>query len=210
MTTTIDLTAYLVLDPILCEPLGMVKTAVEAARAGATVVQLRAPQWKKRALAECARALKRELAPYHVPLIINDHVDIALAVDADGVHVGQSDLSPEDTRRLLGPQRILGLSVSTLEECRAVPRDLVDYIGIGPIWATATKPDAAPALGIEGLKAVIAEAPCPHVTIGGIHLGNLANVKHAGAQGFAVVSAICGQPDPYEATRELIRTWQAA
>lgn len=204
----IDLTAYLVLDPVLCEPLGMVETARQAAAAGITIVQLRAPDWKKRRFAECARALLEVLRPYSVPLIINDHVDVALAVGAQGVHVGQKDLPVEDTRRLLGDEAILGLSVSTPEQCRQADPDIVDYIGIGPVWATATKPDADPALGPEGLRALSAMAPCPHVTIGGISAERLPAVKAAGAQGFAVVSAICGQPSPFEATRELIRIWK--
>ncbi len=208
MRKPIDLTAYLVLDPVLCEPIGMVQTAIEAARAGVNVIQLRAPQWKKREIAECARDMQRALLPYHVPLIINDHVDVAMAVNADGVHVGQDDLAPEDARRLLGEEKIIGLSVSTPRECMEVPTDIVDYIGIGPVWATNTKPDAAAPLGLDGLKAFVEHAPCPHVAIGGISLANLAEVKATGAKGFAVVSAICGQDSPYDATRALIELWQ--
>ncbi len=204
-----QLKAYLVLDPQLCGEYGMLNTAIDAARAGVSMVQLRAPQWKKRALAECARELLRALSPMGVPLIINDHVDVAVAVRAQGVHVGQSDLSPEDTRALLLPGQILGLSVSSLAEC---PQDnrLVDYIGVGPVWATQTKTDAAPALGLDGLKAVVLRSPCPSVAIGSIQAKNLTQVKQTGVNGFAVVSAICGQPSPYEAALTLVQQWDAA
>lgn len=205
----INLTHYLVLDPGLCAPLGMVETARQAAHAGMTVVQLRAPDWKKRAYAECARALLSVLHPLGVSLIINDHVDVALAVGADGVHVGQSDLSPEDCRKLLGPLPFLGLSVSSLAEAQSTPTQLVDYIGIGPIWTTSTKPDAAPAMGIEGLKAVLSNIHLPHVAIGGIGVAQLPSLIAAGASGYAVVSAVCGQPDVSEAAHRLISTWQS-
>ncbi|MEI7432417.1 MAG: thiamine phosphate synthase, partial [Betaproteobacteria bacterium] len=126
---TIDLSLYLVLDPELCGgPAEMVRTARLAAENGATVVQLRAPQWKKRQWLETARELKAVLAPLGVPLIINDQVDVALAVDADGVHVGQADLPVAETRRLIGPGKILGLSVSNAEQLAAVPEG-VDYLG---------------------------------------------------------------------------------
>ena len=109
----IDLSLYLVLDPDLCGgPAGMVHTAIQAAKNGATVVQLRAPNWKKRQWLETATELKRVLESYRVPLIINDQVDVALAVDAEGVHVGQDDLPASEARRLIGPDKWLGLSVS--------------------------------------------------------------------------------------------------
>ena len=131
---TIDLSLYLVLDLDLCGgPAGMVHTAIQAAKNGATVVQLRAPNWKKRQWLATAFALKAALAPYGVPLIINDHIDVALAVDAEGVHVGQGDLPALETRRLIGPDRILGLSVGSAEEMATVPAAGVDYLGIGPV-----------------------------------------------------------------------------
>ena len=202
----IDLSLYLVLDPDLCGGAeGMVRTAWLAAENGATVVQLRAPGWKKRQWLETARELKSVLAPFGVPLIINDHVDIALAIDADGVHVGQDDLPVAEVRRLIGPDKILGLSVSNAAELGAVPQG-VDYLGIGPVYPTGTKPDAAAATGVSLFGELVAAARLPVVAIGGINGGNCAPLFAAGAQGVAVVSAICGQADPARATTEL-RAW---
>ncbi len=206
----IDLTAYLVLDPVLCEPLGMVETAERAVQGGATVVQLRAPTWKKRALVECGRALHKALAAHGVPLIVNDHVDVALAIGAEGVHVGQHDMAPADVRALMGSKAIVGLSVSTLAECESAHHEPVDYLGVGPVWATTTKPDAAAALGLEGLSKLLAAVRLPHVVIGGINAERLPSVKRAGAQGFAVVSAVCGKPSPEAAMRSLCTLWKNA
>jgi thiamine-phosphate pyrophosphorylase len=206
--TALDLSLYLVLDPDLCGgPLGMVRTARLAAGHGATVVQLRAPGWKKRQWLETASELKRVLAPLGVPLIINDHVDIALAVAAAGVHLGQDDLPASVARRLLGPDRIVGWSVSTAAELAAVPEG-VDYLGIGPVYPTATKLDAAAATGLPAFAAMVAATALPVVAIGGIDAGNCRPLLQAGAKGVAVVSAICGQADPAGRTaalREIVR-----
>jgi thiamine-phosphate pyrophosphorylase len=199
----LDLSLYLVLDPDLCgSPEAMLRTAVLAAENGATVVQLRAPHWKKRQWLDAARALKAALAPLGVPLIINDQVDIALAVDADGVHVGQDDLPVAEARRLIGPGKILGVSVSDAAELAAVPAG-IDYLGIGPVYATGTKPDAAAATGVPLFAQLVAAARWPVVAIGGINAGNCAPLMQAGARGVAVVSAICGQADVARATRRL-------
>ena len=200
----IDLSLYLVLDPDLCGgPEGMVRTARLAAENGASVVQLRAPAWKKKQWIETARALKAVLAPFQVPLIINDQIDVALAVDADGVHIGQDDLPANETRRLIGPGKILGVSVSDFAELAAVPDDGVDYIGIGPIFPTGTKPDAGAATGFVGFGKLAAAAKWPAVAIGGIKGEHCAPLFAQGAKGVAVVSAICGQPDPGRATAEI-------
>ena len=199
----IDLSLYLVLDPDLCGgPAEMVRTARRAAENGATVVQLRAPGWKKRQWLETALELKAVLAPLGVPLIINDQVDVALAVDADGVHIGQDDLPVGETRRLIGPEKILGLSVSDTAELAAVPEG-VDYLGIGPVYPTGTKPDAGVATGLPLFAGLVAASRLPVVAIGGIHAGNCAPLFAAGARGVAVVSAICGQADVARATAGL-------
>lgn len=197
---------YLVLDPDLCGGFnGMLETARQAALAGATLVQLRAPQWKKRLVADCGRELLKILRPLGVPLIVNDHVDVAVAIGADGVHVGQDDLSPEDCRRQMPQGMILGLSVSNTNEVKAVNAGLVDYIGIGPVRNTSTKPDAAPATGLRGLLDIVRLAPCPSVAIGGIKSDDIESVMATGTDGIAVVSAICGQTDPAQATRNLLK-----
>ncbi len=204
MRPALDLSLYLVLDPVLCgDSRGMVETALVAAQEGATVVQLRAPGWKKRALVECARELKKTLAPHHVPLIIDDDADVCLAADADGLHVGQRDLDQHDARAIIGPDRLLGLSVSCLDELAGADASVTDYLGVGPVFSTATKPDAAPAMGLEGLAAVTSRTALSTVAIGGIKAQHVADILHAGADGIAVVSAICGQPDAGAATAEL-------
>ena len=187
----LNLTLCLVLDPDLCsQSVGIVETALAAVQAGAGIVQLRAPTWKKRRMTECARALKSALTPFHVPLIIDDHADVMLAANADGLHVGQQDLTPADARQLIGSNRILGLSLGSLEDCRPDELALVDYVGIA-------------------LQSIVAKAQKPSVAIGGIHVNNAAQVGTAGVDGIAVISAICGQPDPYEASVSLLKAFQS-
>lgn len=202
---TFDLSLYLVLDPDLCGGAeGMLRTTEEALEGGVTIVQLRAPTWKKRALAACARDLLEILRPRGIPLIINDHADVAAAVGADGLHVGQDDLSSADARRIIGPDMILGLSAGNVDEVRGVDPALVDYLGIGPVWATATKKDAGAAVGLEGLASLSAASPLPVVAIGGIGASNAADVMRTGVDGIAVVSAICGQALPRTAAENLL------
>lgn len=206
----VDYSIYLVLDPDLTASFGMVQTAVEAAKAGATLVQLRAPDWKKRQYFECALQLKKALEPFNTKLIINDHVDVALAMDADGVHVGQKDLPVEKVRELVGPDKIVGLSINTMNEMRVVDPSVVDYVGIGPIFATTTKKDAAAPVGLDGFEKLSEASPVPCVAIGSVKAQHIPALVKAKAQGIAVVSAICGQPSPYEATRELRTLWDEA
>ncbi len=210
----VDLTLYLVLDPDLCGGTqGMIDTTRAAVYNGATIVQLRAPKWKKRAIVECARAIKKMLAESprtRVPLIIDDHADVCIAADADGLHVGQEDLSPVDARALIGPEKILGLSVNDEEQMAKVDTSLVDYLGVGPIYATSSKLDAAMPLGTAGFAELIARKPCPVVAIGSVK-ASLADVLiGAGADGLAVISAICGQQNPAEATHDLAEAIKAA
>ena len=199
---------YLVLDPVLTEKMGMVKTAELAIEGGATIVQLRAPQWKKRRRYECALALKDVLHAYHVPLIIDDDLDIALACNADGVHVGQKDLPVHIVRKFLGPDKIVGLSINNEQQMLAVDPNVVDYVGVGPVFSTTTKPDAEAAIGIDGLAKLMKSCPVPAVAIGGIKNHHIAEIATTGVQGIAVVSAICGQNDPLGSARELSELWK--
>ncbi|GAA5784016.1 thiamine-phosphate synthase [Chitiniphilus shinanonensis] len=206
MKPQFDLSLYLVLDPDLCGGAqGMIDTARAAAANGATMVQLRAPNWKKRQWLETATVLKAVLAPLGVPLIINDQIDVALAMQADGVHIGQADLPPDAARRLLGAGRIIGLSASNAAQLADAPLGLIDYLGVGPVHPTGTKADASPVIGLDLFGDLMAAKPLPVVAIGGIKAGNAAPVIAAGADGVAVVSAICGQPDIPTATRALRR-----
>lgn len=202
----LDLSLYLVLDPVQCgghaRSLEVAQAALEG---GATIVQLRAPEWHKRAWLALASDLLPITRRHGVPLIINDHVDVALACGADGVHIGQKDLPPEFARKLLGPEALIGLSVSNDREVddANLLGSVIDYVGVGPVFDTPTKPDASAALGIDGTASLCARSLHPAVTIGGIQLGNAADVKRAGPGGIAVVSAICRAADPRLAARQL-------
>jgi thiamine-phosphate pyrophosphorylase len=198
-----DLSLYLVLDPGLCAGIGMVETARAAVAGGATMVQLRDKAGGTAPMIEIGRALKKALAGTNARLIVNDDVTAAIATGADGLHIGQGDVSVAEARSRIGPDAILGLSVETPELAAAVDPALVDYIGAGPVFATPTKRDHKQPVGFDGLAAQIAASPIPAVAIGGLKVTHVAQTMAAGAQGIAVVSAICGQPDPEAAARAL-------
>ncbi|MFG1236831.1 thiamine phosphate synthase [Xanthobacter autotrophicus DSM 597] len=214
MSRPFDLTLYLVTDPRLVAERGLLATVEAAVKGGVTLVQLRDPDAHGRALVEQARALKALLAPLGIPLIVNDRVDVAVAADADGVHLGQDDMSPADARALLGPERILGLSVGNPAEfagsSSGIDIGAVDYLGVGPVKATGTKKDAGAAIGAAGVAAVRALTRRPIVGIGGIDGALAGEVIRAGADGVAVVSAICAAPDPEHAARALLSAVTAA
>lgn len=173
---------------------------VQAAVAGGVnLVQLREKNCTTREFIELGQALKQLLRPYHVPLIINDRVDVALAVGAAGVHVGQSDMPSSQVRQLLGPQALIGLSVESVEDACAAERFDVDYLGISPVFVTPTKGELTRPLGLEGVRQIRAATRHRLVAIGGINSDNAAAVVAAGADGLAVVSAICSAPDPQTA-----------
>lgn len=212
MPRPFDLRLYLVTDRQLAGPRGVAETVARAVGGGVTLVQVRVPEAKGRSFVEEARAVKAILAPLGIPLIVNDRVDVALAVDADGVHVGQSDIDARDVRAMIGPDRILGLSVGTEAEWQA-SRDalaVVDYVGVGAIFPTATKSDVGAAVGLAAIGLIKARAGLPSVAIGGIGLSNAADCIAAGADGVAVVSAIMAAEDPATAARDLERRVDAA
>ena len=200
--TRFDLSLYLVLDPGLCGEMGMVETARLAVAGGATLVQLRDKEGGTVRMIETGRALKAALAGTGAKLIVNDDAEAAIAVGADGLHVGQSDLSVAVARARIGPDAILGLSVETPGQAAQVDPALVDYAGAGPVFATSTKPGHAPAVG-QGLAAMVAASPVPAVAIGGLKAQHVRQALAAGANGVAMVSAICGQPDPEAAARAI-------
>jgi thiamine-phosphate pyrophosphorylase len=180
------------------------ETIVEAAvRGGVTIVQLREKEAVTREFVAIGRRLAELLRPRRIPLIINDRVDVAMAVLADGVHLGAMDMSAADARSLLGPKAIIGLSVETVEQAAAADRLDVDYLGVSPVFATPTKKDVSPPWGIEGLWRLRPLTRKPLVAIGGINSSNAARVLEGGADGLAVVSAICAASDPEAAAREL-------
>ncbi|MDR7600306.1 MAG: thiamine phosphate synthase [Armatimonadota bacterium] len=177
---------------------------------GATVVQLRDKQASGRELVQWARQLRALTRRARATFVVNDRVDVALAAEADGAHVGEDDLPVADARRLLGPDRVVGASAGTVEEALRAEADGADYLGVGPVFPTATKPDAGGAIGPEGLRRIVEAVRIPVVGIGGITLDNAAEVIRAGAAGVAVISAVAAADDMVEATRRLREVVDAA
>jgi len=192
---------YLVTDRGLAGSGNIVDIVREAVLGGVTMVQLREKSLNTRDFIRLAQEMKRAIGT--VPLIINDRVDVALASGADGVHIGQSDMPYEMARKLMGPDRIIGLSVENMDQVREAEGLDVDYLGISPVFDTPTKTDTAPAFGLEGLRCAAQISRHPLVAIGGIKIANAADAVAAGADGIAVVSAIVCAPDPSEAASEL-------
>ena len=177
------------------------------------MVQLRDVDATDDELVGLGRELMAVLRGSGVPLILNDRVHLVGAIGAQGAHVGQGDLKVGQARAALGPAAYLGLSVQTIEQVVAAgehPQAAVDYLGVGPVWGTATKLDAAEPGGVQRLAQITSASPWPCVAIGAITGERLEQVRRAGAAGAAVVSAICGQPDVAAATRTLRAAWDAA
>lgn len=210
MIRPFDLSVYLITDRALSGARGVLDTVAAAIAGGATMVQLRDPEAKTRALVEEARAIHALTRPARIPFIVNDRIDVALAAGADGVHVGQADMAVVDVRALIGPKPILGLSITSEADLDVSDLSGVDYLGVGPVFQTSTKPDAAPPINVGGLEAIVARTKVPIVAIGGLHAGNAADAIAAGARGIAVVSAICTAPDAEMATRELAEIVRSA
>jgi thiamine-phosphate pyrophosphorylase len=198
-----DVSLYLVTDRGLSRGRSQEFIVSEAVKGGVTMVQLREKDVSTRKFYEIALCLKNILAPLNVPLIINDRLDIALAVDADGLHVGQSDLPYAEARRILGKDKIIGLSVENVDQARLANDLDVDYIGLSPVFTTPTKTDTSRPLGLEGIREIAAITRHKIVGIGGINSTNAGEIIRSGADGIAVVSAIVSADDPRQAASEL-------
>ena len=170
---------------------------------GATFLQIREKDLDANSFEEEAAKLKALCARYKVPYVVNDSVEIALAIDADGVHVGQSDIKGRDIRSLIGPERILGISAGTVEEAIAAETAGADYIGVGAVFGTSTKKNARN-LTVEKLREISSVVSIPVVAIGGINAKNLIELSGSGVDGVAVVSAIFAAEDPGKATAQLL------
>lgn len=191
-----DLRLYLVTDPDLCAKVSVEETVRQAVAGGVTMVQLRDKTATTTKRIAVARALMRVLQGTGVSLIVNDDLDAAIASGADGAHIGQGDGSPVTARARLGHNRILGLSCETPKAVVAGNSAPVDYLGLGPIFATGTKTDHEHPIGFDGLAGLVAQARLPTVAIGGLSATHTDAVLATGADGLSVVSAICGQDDP--------------
>jgi len=193
---------YLVTDTDMCPRENLLTVVGEAIRGGVTTVQLREKDISTREFYAEALALKKLCGENNVPLIINDRVDIALAVDADGIHIGQSDMPIAVARRILGENKIIGLSAGNVTEALEAVRGGADYLGVGAVFHTATKKDAKD-VGIDMLRRVRAAAPIPIVGIGGINTENIDKLFGIGIDGVAVVSCIMASENPYAAAKTL-------
>jgi len=205
MMKPIDYSVYVVTDDASAYETSLLDNVEQAVQAGAGIVQYRPVSGNKQIWYQEALKLKDLLKQYKVPLIINDYVDLALAVDADGVHVGQSDLPVQVCRKLIGDNKLLGLSITDLPQLDETPFELIDYIGVGPIFHTNTKADAAPEMGLSGLKHACQKSPVPVIAIGGISIKNAASIFRNGAVGIAVVSAISRVSLPAESVQAFLK-----
>jgi len=194
----------LVTDEKLCLGKSLFLVVRQAAEGGVTMVQLREKEINTKEFIEKALRIKEILKPYKIPLIINDRVDVALAVKADGVHVGQNDMPFELLRKIIPENMIIGLSVETIEQAMKAESFKVDYLGVSPVFTTLTKTDMSNYWGIAGLKTLRSLTKHKLIAIGGINKSNVQEVIQAGADGVAVVSAICSAEEPKEASFELL------
>ncbi|WP_138993659.1 thiamine phosphate synthase [Larkinella sp. C7] len=199
---------YLVTDEAACLGRDLFWVVDEAVKGGVTMVQLREKSLGTRAFVDRAIRLKALLKPHNVPLIINDRVDVALASDADGVHIGQSDMPYETVRALLPPGKIIGLSAETKEHVQEAEDWDLSYLALSPLYATPSKTDHAEPWGLDGLQWVRANSRHALVVIGGLNLLNTAEAIENGADGVAVISAICSAESPRTAAFELKKTLQ--
>lgn len=198
----VDYTLYLCTDRELMSSATVEESVSEAIKGGATIVQLREKDCSSREFYDIAVSVKKITDKYNVPLIINDRVDIAVAVDAAGVHVGQSDLSCEIVRKIIGEDKIIGVSTRNVEESLQAVKDGADYLGVGAMYSTNTKTDAK-VVSLDELDKIRASVDIPIVVIGGINMNTLWNFKNKGIDGLAVISAIISKEDVKAAAKEI-------
>lgn len=204
-----DYSIYLIADVELLSAYNPIEQILSAVHGGVSIVQIRAKKLSDRDFYLLALAARKDLTPYSVPLIIDDRIDIALAVEADGVHLGQKDLPLKAARRIMGKEKIIGLTANTLEEAKEGEKEGADYLGIGPIFPTTTKENPAPVIGLDKLKIFASRLKIPLVAIGGINDARAAEVKKTGVNGIAVSSFILKSSDPKEAAHLLKKAWNS-
>lgn len=207
MKPEIDYTLYLCTDRSIMTSDSVEESVELAIKGGVTVVQLREKECTSREFYETAKGVKEVTDAYEIPLIINDRLDIALAVGADGVHLGQKDVPVQVARNLLGADKIVGATANTVEKAVEAWKSGADYLGVGDIFGTTTKSDTKH-ISLEELKAIRQSVQIPVVAIGGINAGNIALLRETGIEGAAVISAVIGQKDITAAAEELIANFQ--
>ena len=195
-TTTDELLLYAVTDRAWLGNETLYEQVEKSLKGGVTFVQLREKKLDEESFLQEAIEIKELCKKYNVPFVINDNVDIAIKMDADGVHVGQSDIDAKSARKLIGPDKILGVSARTIEEAKRAKEDGADYIGIGAMFSTSTKLDAK-SVSFETLKEIKDNVDIPFVLIGGINLGNVEKLKQFNPDGYAIISAILKEEDIY-------------
>ncbi|MCY6356862.1 thiamine phosphate synthase [Clostridium sp. ZS2-4] len=200
----IDYSLYLITDRNIIKNRSLKECVEEAIKGGVTIVQIREKDASTREFYNVAKEIKEVTDKYNVPLIINDRIDIALAVDAAGVHLGQSDMSIEVARKILGEDKIIGISAGNIEEALEAEKLGADYLGIGAIFYTGTKKDIDEPIGLEGLKEITNKIKIPSVAIGGINKDNTAEIMETGVNGISVISAILGYEDTKKASEEIL------
>jgi thiamine-phosphate pyrophosphorylase len=196
---------HVITDTELQDRFSQVELAEFAIAGGADTIQFRQKSGSTREMIETARQIKQLCTNSGVVFIVNDRLDIAIASDSDGVHLGQDDFPIPLAREILGENKIIGGSAVTLDEAQKCQDEGADYVGFGPVFPTTSKADAGPVTGIALMKKVIDKVPLPLVAIGGVNTDNTPEVIQAGAHGIAVISAVCCQQDPEQSTRELFR-----
>lgn len=203
----IDYSLYLVTDQDILQGRNFLSSVEEALAGGVTLLQLREKNLSSRDFYLLALRLKDLCRQYQVPFIINDRMDIMLAVDADGLHIGQEDIPVEIARRIIGKDKLLGYSVGSVKEAWG-GAEYADYLGAGTVFPTNSKSDIGQPIGTEGLQAIRKAVSLPIVAIGGINNENLQAVKASGVDGIAVISAILGRKDIKSASQELLQFWK--
>lgn len=202
-----DLRLYLVTDRLAAKGRDAKSVIAAALKGGVTMIQVREKNSSAREFMAFAETVKELAAPYGVPVIINDRVDVAVAVRADGVHLGQSDIPCEVARAMLGRESIIGLSVEKMAQIPEANSLPVDYIGVSPVFATPTKTDTAEPFGLAGLSSAVRLSEHPVVAIGGVNIETAPGILACGVDGLAVVSAIMGAGDPQVAASALKGLW---
>lgn len=198
-----DLSLYLVTDRSLCQGRSLIEVVRQAVAGGVSAVQIREKEVKTREFIRLAREVHDILSQQNIPLFINDRLDVALAVQAEGLHLGQDDMHVLDVKKIVGHKFTLGLTVNTVHNVLEGDKLPVDYLSAGPVFPTRTKKDTKPLLGIEGLKELRKKSTRPLIAIGSINEKNVDKVMRTGVQGVAVAGAICSADSPYEAARNL-------